>query len=229
MNNLWIGSIGLISTLLLYYGTKKLHQRFPSPFLLPVLTSTIVIGAFLLLWDIPYEVYMTGGKVVDWLLGPAVVALAYPLYRQWEVLKRYWMNILSSVTVGAIIGVTSGILFSNWLNVEEYLIYSLIPKNSTTPVAMSVADSIGGIPSMAAVFVMIAGIGGAVFGPIVLKWATIDHFLGRGIGFGSASHAIGTSKAMENSEEEGTVSTVAMILSAIIISIISPLFVYLLL
>ena len=94
---------------------------------------------------------------------------------------------------------------------------------------MDVASNLGGIPSMAAVFVIIAGISGAIFAPTLFKWIGINHYLGKGIGMGSASHAIGTSKAFENSEEEGVVSSVAMILSAIVISIVSPVLVVILL
>ncbi|QHE51709.1 LrgB family protein [Pontibacillus sp. HMF3514] len=221
-----IGIITFISTVLIYLASRKLYQKVPNPFLLPVLPSTAFLVAILLIFHIPYETYMVGGKWIDWFLGPGVVALAYPLYKNWEILKRYSVSILIGVFVGAVIGVSTGLLLAKWVSFDEAIIYSIIPKNSTTPIAMEVATTLGGVSSMAAVFVMIAGIGGAILGPFVLKWSGIHHFLGRGIGFGSASHAIGTSKAMENSEQEGAISTVAMTVSAIMVSIVSPILVY---
>ncbi len=171
---------------------------------------------------------MVGGKWIDWFLGPGVVALAYPLYKNWEILKKYSVSILVGVFVGAVIGVSTGLLLAKWISFDEAIIYSIIPKNTTTPIAMEVSQSLGGIASMAAVFVMVAGISGAILGPFVLKWSGVHHFLGRGVGFGSASHAIGTTKAMENSEQEGAISTVAMTVSAIMVTIVSPILVYLL-
>ncbi|KGX88137.1 hypothetical protein N784_10355 [Pontibacillus litoralis JSM 072002] len=223
MNNFMIGIMGLILTLGVYFMASKMYFVLSNPFTLPILTSTIVIVVLLLVTHISYETYMVGGQWIDRLLGPAVVALGYPLYKQWPTLKKYLWNIISSVTVGAIIGVITGILLAKWFDLDDFIMYSMVPKNTTTPVAMSIAETIGGVPSMTAVFVMIAGIGGAVMGPIVMKWGRIQHYLGKGIGMGSASHAIGTARAMKNSEEEGTVSTVAMIVCAIVLSLIAPL------
>lgn len=228
MNNILIGIIGVVSTILIYIAARKLYKKYPNPFLLPVLPATIILGTILLVFNIPYETYMVGGGWIDWFLGPGVVALAYPLYKKWDILKVYRMSIMMGVFIGSIIGVSSGLLLAKWASFDESIIYSIIPKNTTTPVAMDIAHTLGGISPMAAVFVMIAGIGGAILGPFFLKWSGINHFLGRGIGMGSASHAIGTSKAMENSEQEGAVSTVAMTISAIMVSIVSPILVYLL-
>ncbi|MGO4890069.1 LrgB family protein [Anaerobacillus sp. MEB173] len=228
MGYIAISLITIIVTLVIYHFSKKLYMRFQSPFLLPLLVGTIAIILLLVVLDISYETYMTGGQWIEKLLGPAVVALAYPLYKQWTLLKKYFIPIIAGVTVGAVIGVTSGFTFSVWMGIEELTVYSLVPKSVTTPVAMDIAHSLGGAPPLASVFVMIAGIGGVVFGPTLLKWCRIHHFLGKGIGFGSASHAIGTSKALEDGEKEGAISSIAMTLSAIVVSIIGPVIVLLL-
>ncbi|MYL35248.1 LrgB family protein [Pontibacillus yanchengensis] len=229
MIDLMIGIAAILGTLFIYIGSLTLYQRLRSPITLPVFVSTIVVSCLLLVSNVSYDAYMKGGAWVDWFLGPAVVALAYPLYKQRAILKSFMIPIVSSVTVGAVIGISSGITLLKWAEFEPSIIYSIVPKNATTPVAMPVAKSLGGIPSLAAVFVIFAGIVGAVMGPSLFKWTRITHFLGKGVGMGTASHAIGTSKAMEESEEEGAVSTVAMILGAIVISFISPLVVFLLL
>ncbi|WP_216831840.1 LrgB family protein [Alkalihalobacterium elongatum] len=218
--------IGL--TVGVYIGARMFYQKFPYPFTLPLVIGTIIMIIILLVFKIPYDTYSLGGEWIEKLLGPAVVALAYPLYKQMSMLKKYFMSIVTGVFVGAVIGIVSGLLLAKWLGVEEMLIYSLIPKSVTTPVAMDVAKTLGGAPPLAAIFVMVAGIGGVMLAPYLFKWFKINHYIGKGIGTGSASHAIGTAKALENSEEEGAASSVAMTLSAIVVSVIGPMLVFLL-
>ncbi|MCL7747857.1 LrgB family protein [Halalkalibacter alkaliphilus] len=217
----------LLLTIGVYVGSKKLYKRYPYPYMLPLLISTIAMIIILLVFQIPYETYALGGKWLEMLLGPAVVALAYPLYRQLPMLKNNFIPIITSVSIGAIIGIASGLLLSKWMGLEKELIYSLVPKSVTTPVAMDIATTIGGIPPLSAVLVMVAGIGGVVTAPYLFKWCKIVHEIGKGIGTGSAAHAIGTAKALENSEKEGASSSVAMTLSAIIVSFIGPFIVFL--
>ncbi|WP_227936546.1 LrgB family protein [Alkalihalobacillus deserti] len=222
-----IGFIAIISTVLIYLGAKVFYQRFPHPFTLPLLIATFIIVVVLLVFDIPYNTYYIGGRWLELLLGPAVVALAYPLYRQLEMLKSHFFPIIASVSIGAVIGIVSGIGLSMVFGIEEALVFSLIPKSVTTPVAMEIASTIGGIPALAAVLVMVAGIGGVVLAPYLYKWLNINSEIGKGIGTGCATHAIGTAKALETSEKEGATSSVSMTLSAIIVSIIGPILVYL--
>ncbi|GGA79084.1 LrgB family protein [Ornithinibacillus halotolerans] len=225
MNNIVIGVIGILGIVIAYLIGRWLNNKFPSPFTIPILIATVVLVSILLLFGITYETFMIGGKWVNELLGPSVVALAYPLYLQRKLLKKYFLPIFSGVFIGALIGVVSGLLLAKWMNVDEFIVYSLVPKSVTTPVAMNIAESLGGVPPLAAVFVMIAGIGGAVLGPIVFRIFRIHKSVAKGVGLGSASHAIGTSTAMEHSQQAGAVSTVAMVLSAIIVSILTPILV----
>lgn len=176
----------------------------------------------LLLFDIPFDTYMIGGQWLDGLLGPAVVAMAIPLYNHRQIIKRYLIPILFSVIVGCLTALLSGYILAKGFGLDRRLLYTLLPKSVTTPVAIDLAKLAGGIPSLTALFVIVAGLIGAVFGPHFMKWCKITHYLGKGVGFGSASHAIGTSKALEIGEKEGTVSLVAMTLCAIFTSIFVP-------
>ncbi|MFZ4450718.1 LrgB family protein [Salibacterium aidingense] len=212
----------IIGTVAVYYGSRVLYKRFPFPFLLPIVTGTAVIVLFLAAAGISYPAYMIGGKWIEHLLGPAVVALAIPLYKQREVLKMYAVPVMGGVTAGAAAGILSGYFPAKWAGIEENLIAAVLPKSVTTPVAMEVSASTGGAPALAAVFVMVAGIGGVVSAAAFFKWCGIRHELARGIALGSASHAIGTAKALENGEREGTASSVAMTLSAVLISVLIP-------
>ena len=222
MANLLTALIAVLATYCIYLFANKIHSKVGYTFTAPVITSAIVIIAVLLTFHIPYETYMIGGKWINELLGPAVVALAYPLYMQRSVLKRFITPILTGTIVGAIIGISSGILLAKIAGFEEVIIYSLTPKSVTTPVAMAIAEMLGGVTTLAAVFVMIAGIGGVLFSSIVNKVFKINHYTGKSVGIGSASHAIGTSKALESSQLEGSISTIAMVISATVVSIITP-------
>lgn len=222
MSNILIGLAAIVGTLLVYLFSMKLHQKVLRPFTLPVLIATICIIALLAIFHIPYDTYMIGGEWINQLLGPAVVALAYPLYQQRHILKDLMIPIFIGVLIGAITGIISGVLFAKWSGADDFVIYSLVSKSVTTPVSMAIADSIGGGMSLAAIFVMFAGIGGVLMSTLLLKVFRIHDAIGRGVSLGSASHAIGTAHALEHSELEGSVSSVAMVLSAIIVSIIAP-------
>lgn len=227
MNDVLIGMLAIICTLIVFFSSKWLSIRHPHPLTIPILISTIVIVAGLLFFNISYDTYFIGGQWIDRFLGPAVVALAYPLYQQRIILKKNAIPIIIGVICGSFIGVLSGLIMGRWLGLDRLIITSLLPKSVTSPVAMDIAHTIGGSPALAAVLVMFAGISGAVMGPSLLKWARVHHYLAKGVGMGSASHAIGTAKAMESDIKAGAVSTVAMVLSAIIVSIITPLLVIL--
>ncbi len=219
--------IALLGSIAVYFCTRWIYRRFPSPFTLPLLLGTIIIILILLVFRIPYETYYHGGKWLEMLLGPAVVALAYPLYYQLDLVKKYALAIVIPVCLGAVVGVLSGYYFAKLLGMEEAIIASIVPKSVTTPVAMDVAKALGGISPLAAVIVMIAGISGAVLSPYVFRLFRITSELAKGIAIGSASHAIGTAKALENSEREGVASSVAMIISAIVVSITAPILIFL--
>ena len=212
----------LVLTVVVYFMMNILYVKYYKPLLLPILTSTVVIILILVLFNVPYETYMLGGKWVDALLGPAIVSLAIPLYKQGDLLKKNLLPIVAGVFAGVLTGMVSGVLFMKLFGFSKELVFTLLPKSITTPIAMQIASGLGGIGSLAAVFVMIAGFSGGVFGPTFLRWTRIHTPTGRGLGLGVASHAIGTAKAIELGEQEASVSSVAMTLYAILGSLIGP-------
>lgn len=205
----------------------KVYVRFSYPILIPVLTTTIFVILLLLTFHVSYDEYMIGGKWINSLLGPAVVALAYPLYKQREMLVKYSVPIIGGVFVGLFAGMISGLVFAEVFRIDRSLILSIIPKSITTPVAIQIATGLGGVPSMTVVFVMIAGFSGVILGPLLLKWIRIKSSLGKGIALGSASHALGTSKAFEYGELTVSMSSVSMTLSAVLGSVFGPIVVWL--
>jgi predicted murein hydrolase (TIGR00659 family) len=205
----------------------KVYVRFSYPILIPVLTTTVFVILLLLAFHVSYDEYMIGGKWINSLLGPAVVALAYPLYKQREMLVKYSIPIIGGVFVGLFAGMISGLVFAEVFGIDRSLILSIIPKSITTPVAIQIATGLGGVPSMTVVFVMIAGFSGVILGPLLLKWIRIKSSLGKGIALGSASHALGTSKAFEYGELTVSMSSVSMTLSAVLGSVFGPIVVWL--
>ena len=227
MQEFFIALFIIIATVALYLVMAKIYVRFSYPILIPVLTTTVFVILLLLAFHISYDEYMIGGKWINSLLGPAVVALAYPLYKQREMLVKYSVPIIGGVFVGLFAGMISGLVFAEVFGIDRSLILSIVPKSITTPVAIQIATGLGGVPSMTVVFVMIAGFSGVILGPLLLKWIRIKSSLGKGIALGSASHALGTSKAFEYGELTVSMSSVSMTLSAVLGSVFGPIVVWL--
>ncbi|MCA1032402.1 LrgB family protein [Bacillus timonensis] len=214
-------------TIFIFQFMKRIYNMFPTPLLVPITTSTVIIVTILMIGDIPYDTYMIGGKWIDGLLGPAVVALAYPLYQNFASVKAYFVPIFFGGIIGSSIAILSGIVLGIIFQLDKEIIVSLTPKSVTSPVAMEIAGVIGGIPSLAVVFVMIAGVFGAMFGPSILKMLKINHHIGMGMGLGAASHGIGTTRALEIGKREAAISSISMIISAVFSSILCPILIWL--
>lgn len=223
MNNVIISLVAITTTIIIYILSVLLYKKFSRPFTLPILVSTLLIMFGLIILNISYESYHIGAQWIEKLLGPAVVALAFPLYLHRKILLKKALTILVSVSIGSVVGVVSGLLMGKLFGFDKLIIASILTKSVTTPVAIDITKSIGGEPVLSAVMVMVAGISGAVIGPSLFKWVGVNNYLAKGLGMGSASHAIGTSRAMQNGLEEGAISTIAMVLSAILLSVITPI------
>jgi predicted murein hydrolase (TIGR00659 family) len=194
-----------------------------SPLLNPVLLSVIVIVALLYLTDTEYEQYFSGAKFVHFLLGPATVALAIPLYRQFERVRRSALAILVSLVCGSITAVLSAISLAWLLGAQPASIVSLAPKSVTAPVAMGISEQLGGLPSLTAVLVILTGIVGAMLGPVALKLLRIEDPAAQGMAMGTASHGIGTARALQLGELAGAFAGLAMGLNALATAVLLPL------
>lgn len=218
-----IASMMIVGTIVLFYIMSIVYKRFTYPLLLPILSTTVLIVLILIISKTPYDSYMSGGKWINELLGPAVVSMAYPLYIYREKIYKYKFPITLSVLSALFSGIISIIILSKLLSFDEHILLSLLPKSITSPVAIPISETIGGIPTLTAVFVIIAGLVGAILGPTIFKVCRIDKAISRGISMGSASHGIGVSKLGEYGEESLTMGSVSMTLSAIFGSFIFPL------
>lgn len=214
----------IISTIALFMASQKLYVKVNHPLLLPLLTVTLITVMILLVFKIPYSTYMQGGEWIQRMLGPAVVALAYPLYNQRALIFKYKFSILSSLIVAMISGLVSVYVLLKLFKSSDAFILTALPKSLTTPVAMQVSSSVGGIAPLTAVLVMVAGFTGAILGPFLYKIARIDTAISRGVAMGSASHGVGISKLKEFGEEDLSIGSLSMGLSAVLGAFICPVF-----
>lgn len=214
---------GLTMTLIAYGIAYRVYLWGKSnPLLNPVVTAVLLLITLLVLTDTPYQDYFEGGQFVHFLLGPATVALAIPLYRQVGKLKALWLPVLVALLVGVTVGGISAVGIAWLLGADAQILLSLAPKSVTAPVAMGIAERIGGIPSLTAVLVVMTGVVGAVFGTKWFDLLRIRDDSVRGIAMGVAAHGIGTARAFQVSAEMGAFAGLAMALSAFTASVILP-------
>lgn len=218
--------LGLFLTLLGYRLGQELQQRVPTAWKAvaqPVVVALVVIGVALWALDLSYDEYLVGGSIIGFFLGPATVALAVPLHRQAHHLGRMFLPMLVALPVGALVSIVTGVLAVRVLGGDHVLELTMAPKAATTPVSLAVSGSIGGLPALTAVLAIVTGIVGAVAGPAVLDLVRVRDRRARGLAIGASSHGIGTSRALREHPTEGAFSGLAMGLTALLISLLTPL------
>ena len=201
---------------------KELQRRTGWVLLNPILLTIASLILFLKLTGISYEAYQEGGQLIEFWLKPAVVALGVPLYLQLEMIKKQLLPILLSQLVGCLVGIVSVVLVAKLLGATPDVICSLAPKSVTTPIAMEVSNTIGGIPSLTAAVVVLVGLFGAVFGFKILTLGRVKSPIAQGLSMGTASHAIGTSAAMEISRKYGAYASLGLTLNGILTALLTP-------
>ncbi|MCY0146791.1 LrgB family protein [Hoeflea sp. G2-23] len=204
-------------------GTWLYDRSGHKPFLNPVLTAVIVVVGLLTLSGTSYETYFEGAQFVHFLLGPATVALAIPLYRQFDRVRRSALALITSLLCGSLTAIGSAIGLGWVLGASRETLLSLAPKSVTAPVAMGITEQLGGLPSLTAVLVILTGILGAVLGPPLLNLIGVKDWRARGLALGTASHGIGTARALQVNELAGAFSGLAMGLNALATAILLPI------
>ena len=206
----------------LFFGAKWLQKRTGLMLLNPILL-TMALLIILLKWSgISYETYSEGGHLIEFWLRPAVVALGVPLYLQLETIKKQLLPILLSQLVGCIVGVVSVVLIARWLGAPQEIIYSLAPKSVTTPIAMEVTKTLGGIPSLTAAVVVCVGLLGGILGMKTMQITHIGSPMAQGLSLGTAAHAVGTSTAMDISSKYGAFASLGLTLNGILTALLTP-------
>ena len=224
MNELLSESVffGICITIGAYQLGCAIQKKWKKVFLNPLLIAVILIITFLLLTGISYETYQYGAKYLSYFLTPVTVCLAVPLYKQLQILRKNLAAIIISIVLGCLAhgAVVIAVLLA--FGVDRQLLLSLLPKSISTAIALGVSSEIGGIQGITVIGVMVAGISGAVVGPALLKLAGVTDPIAQGLAIGSASHAVGTSKAIELGEIQAAMSSLAIVVTGILTVVIVP-------
>lgn len=216
--------LGLTITLAAYLAGYRLYRRCRfHPLANPVLIAVLLLVAILTASGTPYSQYFEGAQFVHFMLGPATVALAVPLYRQFHHVRRSALAIGVALVCGSLTAAATAVGIAWLLGASKQTLISLAPKSVTTPVAMGIAESTGGLPSLTAALVILTGITGAVLGSYVLNLVRVKDWRARGLAMGVAAHGIGTARAFNVNELAGAFSSLAMGLNAIATAILVPI------
>ena len=215
-------------TLAAYLAMRTLYLRFRHPLLNVVaLTAGAVIAALVAL-DAPYSAYVPAQKIMTFLLGPATVALAVPLYRHRELLRKNAAPIAASVALGGLLAMLSASLIAKWGGLPRDVVMSMLPKGVTIPIAVEIARIYEGVPSLATAFVVATGTLGSLMGGWLMNLARVRDPMARGLALGTVSHGQGTATALLEGEQQGAMAGLAMILAGLSSAGFAPLTVWLL-
>lgn len=212
----------VVLTLIAFQLALMLYRRSGWLVLQPVMIGMLLVVATLTLVGVEYPHYREGAAPIAMLLGPATVALAVPLYRHLRRIRQLFWPIVITLVVGGLLCVALTLAIAWLLGAELPVLMSLAPKSATMPIAMLVAEELGGLASLAAVFVMLTGVIGTALGPLLLRWAGVEHPAARGLSYGINAHAIGTARALEEGDECGAFAALGMSLLGILIALLLP-------
>jgi predicted murein hydrolase (TIGR00659 family) len=213
----------LTMTLLAWLAALRLQKLFRRhPLANPVLLAVAILATGLLVTGVDYRSYFQGAQFVHFLLGPATVALAVPLHRQWSSMRSAMLPAAIAIVLGGMFAAAAGVGFALLLAAPAEVTASLAPRSVTTPVAMGIAERLGGLPSLTAVVVLCSGVVGAAVGPLVLNWTRVTDWRARGLAMGTAAHGIGTARALSVNMTAGVFSGLAMGLNAVATAIWLP-------
>ncbi len=213
----------------LYTLFTIIYSKVKFPLLNPLLLTSVTIILYLVITGLIFNVsnnnqstsYANSMSMISYFLSPLTVCLALPVFNRIQIVKQYFVPILVGTIVGSFVSIFSVILFGNLLDLDDSIIASMIPKSVTTPIALEISNNLGGIKGITVSAVVLTGILGALFGPIILKLFNIKRSPAIGMSLGGTSHAVGTSKAVEISNRAGAISSVAIVTTGIVTVIIS--------
>jgi predicted murein hydrolase (TIGR00659 family) len=216
-------ALAVVATVAMYALARRLHLRMGSFLLHPVLVGIVAMIAALEALGVDYEAYDRGGRLLSFWLGPAVVALGVPLFRQMDPVRRSARALLVSMLAGGAVGIVSACGVAALLGASPEVVRSLAPRSVTTPIAIEIARRAGGIPSLSAVVVILSGVFGAVVGPPLLRSVGVRSRTATGIALGASAHGVGTARAVEEGEVEAAGAGIAIGLMGVVTAVLTPL------
>lgn len=207
---------GVFISLLSYGIGMLLKKKWNLPLLNPLLISILVTMLALLVFHVDYETYYEGAKFISYLLTPATICLAIPLYEQFELLKQNFRAVLLGITSGVLTSLCTILALSLLLHLDHSAYVTLLPKSITTAIGMGVSEELGGYVSITVAVIIVTGVLGNIFAETICRIFRITHPIARGVAIGTAAHAVGTAKAMEMGEVEGAMSSLSIVVSGLL-------------
>lgn len=214
--------IWLLLTLVSFLIARFISKKLNHPLANPLLISIALVIPLLMALKVPYQEYFDGNKWITYLLQPAVVALAYPLYEQLPEVKANWRIIFLACGVGSALSMLTASLIAVALNTDITLIASILGKSVTTPIAMEVSNQLGGEPAIAAIMVLLVGVFGAILAYPIYNLIGITHPIAKGLTMGTVSHALGTATCVDKDHRDAAFSSLALVLCGVITSLLAP-------
>lgn len=218
----------VVATLLVYAINKRLYRRWRTLLLMPLVLTPLVLVALLLVAHVSWQDYIAENHWLLWLLGPATLAFAVPVYENTAIIRRHWLSLSAGVLTATLVAVFSSVWLARLLALPEIVQRSLAVRSITTPFALAAAKSVGGQPDLVALFVVITGVFGMGIGDALFLRIAIRQGVAKGAGFGGASHGAGTARAYQLGEEEGVVASLVMMLAGVVTVLLAPVIGYLL-
>ena len=215
---------GVAISLISYIIGLMIKKKFRYSILNPLLVSIIIVIVILTTFNIEYDAYNNGAKYISFLLAPATVCLAIPLYQQLDSLKKNFRAIMISILTGTLSSLVGILVLSVFFKFTHEIYASLLPKSITTAIGIGVSEEIGGIPTITVVAISLTGITGNVIGENVCRLFRIKNPISVGLAIGTASHAVGTAKALELGETEGAMSSLSIAVAGLITVVLAPVF-----
>ncbi|ELW9531054.1 LrgB family protein [Burkholderia cenocepacia] len=220
--NPWIAALCLLWTVVVYFFAKRLHRRVGSVWLSPAIVVPAVTIALMLLLRIPYEAYVADTHWVMWLMGPATIAFAIPIFEHRTIIRRHWLSLGIGVAVGMTVAVTSAFLLARWFHFDAEVSRSLMARSISTPFAVALAEKTGGSRDLVALFTIITGLIGMISGDLVLAFLRMRSPVAGGASFGASAHGFGTARARQRGTEEGVVASLTMVLAGVMMVVVGP-------
>ena len=223
MSDFQLSLLCLLVTLGLYFANKRLYRRFHKLPLMPLVFTPILLVMMLVFGHISYQRYMGETHWLLWLLGPATIAFAVPVYDNLAIIKRHWMSLSAGVVTASIVAVCSSVWLARLFTLSDEIQRSLAVRSVTTPFALAAARPLGGQPDLVALFVVVTGVFGMAIGDVLFLRLSIREGMAKGAGFGAASHGAGTARSYELGPQEGVVASLVMMLSGVVMVLAAPL------
>ena len=223
LSNEVIGTLSLLATIGCYWINKQVYRKHPTPLLMPIVATPIVLIGLVLLTNVSYPQYIAQTHWLAWLLGPTTVAFALPLHEHRALLRKYWLSIATGVLVASVVSITTTVWFAEWFGLSEELQKGLAVRSISTPFAIEAERMLGGPTDLAALFVVMTGVTGMLIGEVLLR--VLPHVrskLATGAILGGAAHGTGVAKARQFGEVQAVVASLVMMIAGAVNVLAAP-------